>query len=269
MQTACSMAPYFATLVFPRAFRISSIRRAASGRSSRRSSASTSSFRSCSTGIPPSPSQAFSWARLFGFFSPVISRASSCSFSRFCSSWRTISRIIGTSSRTPRSFIRWSSSQSSCSLSASGYRESFSRIAISVTTSCRLYSMYSAHLSGSCCGRFLVLPLFDFVGLQGLEKYWIRLLPIGSFSFSSGRPRATPAPARDPGRPHSSAMIIVSLHCSGGISSSSSCAKHVRSKAAFQALFSTSGSVRAFSSSLGQQPGWVQSCTFTGPPSIE
>ena len=42
-------------------------------------------------------------------------------------------------------------------------------------------SANASHLSGACSGRFLVLPPFIFVDLQGQQKYLMRSLP--SFIF--------------------------------------------------------------------------------------
>ena len=166
------------------------------------------------------------------------------------------------------SFIRWSILQSAHSFGCGSYFSSLSRMAISVTTSLRLYSMNSFHRAGSCCGRFRVRPPLAFVGRHGLQKYWIRLLPTGSFSLSSGRPRAAPAAASDAGSPHSRARIMVSSHCSGGISLWSHAESAERSKIEFHAvlIMFLSFSIPKKSASCSPCPaGSVMSITVTGP----
>ena len=94
-----------------------------------------------------------------------------------------------------------------------------------------------------------VLWPFTRVGLHGLEKNWISALPWGSFSFSAGRPSASPAPARLPGRPSVSALTMVQRHSSGGMGLFSHLARQVRSKFALKAVLTIRGSVRASTNS--------------------
>ena len=204
---------------------------------------------------------------LFGFSSPEIRAASSFSSVLICWSIQAAFLTKGRSSITPRSLIRWSMHQSSCSLSATLKSSRALRMARSVSTSRALYSLYFTQRSGASSGSTRVFMPLAFDGRQGLENCWIRRRPSASFCWSSGRPRAAPAAASESGRPICAAVIMVSSHCSGGIAVSINSAKHVRSKLAFQALLMTSGSVSARATSSGMSSPDARSTTFTGSSS--
>jgi hypothetical protein len=118
------------------------------------------------------------------------------------------------SMRTPRSLISWSMWYSSHTKSGTGKFRSFRWMDISTSTSRWLYFLNVAHLTGSSDGRFLVLPPFDFVGVQGTQKYLMSVLALRDLLLQRGS-RTVPTPSNERGSPIVEAQTIEQRQLSG------------------------------------------------------
>ena len=133
----------------------------------------------------------------------------------------------------------------------------------SVSTSCRLYSINSAHFSGSSAG-YTRLRAPDFCGTQNVR---ISALPAAILRLSAGRPIACPAPSRLAGYPQYSACSITSRHWSIGSATPSARDRQYHSNAALYACLMYAGSVSAARNSSGIGDS-VKSTTWVSPSSM-
>ena len=214
-----------------------------------------------------SASQFFTCVTLLGFSSPVMAMALSVSSALYFSSIATALMASLRSMRTPRSLMRASRHQKSCSRSVGAQRESILRMALSATTSCPLYFLNVSHFSGACSGRLRVRIPLVLVGLQGWQKYRMSALPSFILAWSSPRPSASLAPARLMGRPHCPARIMLSSHCSGGQYTPHWVRMAFRSNAQFHAALVTAGLVRSNITVRGTFSPAVRSMTVTSSSS--